>query len=59
MTSQLNSEDQARVDQYLQAPQRQHQRKAGSLWWVLAGIWVMLLVMGGASYGIAHYHGVI
>lgn len=59
MTSELNRDDQARVDQYLQAPQRRHNRSARSLWWVLLGIWILLFAMGGASYAIARYHGVV
>ena len=59
MTSQLNPEDQARVDQYLDKPQRQHSYRASNLWWLLLGIWVVLFGMGGVSYWIASAHGVI
>lgn len=59
MTSQLTPEDQARVDQYLDKPQRQHSHRATNLWWVLLGIWIVLFGMGGVSYWIAASHGVI
>ncbi len=59
MPSELSEEDQARVDRYLQTPQRQQQRSARNLWWVLLGLWGLLFVLGGVSYTLARYYGVV
>ncbi|MBH3428007.1 MAG: DUF3094 family protein [Pseudomonas sp.] len=44
MTSRLNPEDQRRVDQYLQAPQHQVERKPFRPWLLL---WLVVLVTVG------------
>lgn len=57
--NQLNSEDQARVEQYLQRPTHQVERKPFRPWLLLG---VILLVMTGLSlfsYLLAYMHGVI
>lgn len=57
--SRLSEADQARVDRYLGAPSRQQVERSFHPGRLLLVIWVVLMVLSGASYWIARSHGVI
>ena len=49
MPSRLNPDDQARVDQYLSAPQHQVERQPFKVWRLLAIILVVVVALGVLS----------
>ena len=49
MTSRLTPEDQRRVDQYLQAPQHQVERKPFRPWLLLCVVLVVVIGLGALS----------
>ncbi|MGH1439597.1 MAG: DUF3094 family protein [Cellvibrionaceae bacterium] len=57
--NQLNSEDQARVDQYLSRPNHRVDRKPFRPWLLLGVIVLVLTGLSLFSYLLAYLHGVI
>lgn len=53
MSSQLNPQDQQRVDQYLSAPQHQVQRRPFNPWLLLALVLGSVLLLGLLSRALA------
>ena len=53
MSSQLGPEDQARVDQYLSAPQHQVPRKPFNPWLLLGLVMICVVGLGLLSRGLA------
>jgi hypothetical protein len=49
MSSRLNPEDQARVDQYLSAPQHQVERAPFRPWRLLLIVLLIVIALGGLS----------
>lgn len=54
MTSRLNPEDQRRVDEYLQAPQRQVERRPFRPWLLLVLVVAVTIALGLLSRLLSH-----
>jgi len=57
--NQLSSEDQARVEQYLNRPTHQIDRKPFRPWLLLAVILLVMIGLSLFSYLLAYLHGVV
>jgi quinol-cytochrome oxidoreductase complex cytochrome b subunit len=55
----LNTEDQARVDAYLNSPNHQIERKPFRPWLMMGGVVLVMIFLSIFSYILAYFHGVI
>ena len=55
----LSEEDLDRVDRVLHSPTYTADRKPFRPWRLMFLLWLLLLLLGGVSYGLAKWHGVI
>jgi Protein of unknown function (DUF3094) len=56
---QLNSEDQARVDEYLRSGYNDVERKPFRPWRLLLAWWIVVVLLGFFALGYTRYYGII